>query len=399
RPPQGDALGELKLWHAQALLHTGDYARAYEDVIHQPFRRCHALAHLLQTAIEVRMLDGELRGDMPTIIRIVLEDLDVAAPPDASNEVLAELALAAVDQFGGNRSQFPTRVVPNPNPDPGGARRPTRLVRVHDNISPRGRAVELQELLFTEAPERVVEAFEALARRYPSSPFPITYGAEVNLWLGRYERAAEQYEGVVRSCGTRWAYIGAGAAWAALGESDRALERWDASFRLHAPLAHVATHAYRGELWRRLGEAAKARADLEHAQRHAPARVGPALNLALLDIAEGRARAPQTLARACAKSPVLIWAASGAAGLAPTSNLDAEHPRTPAALEAALAMLRGNRSSTIYTFFDGEERLHVMAPRHLERWRRVADEDGRALARDARIHAWLAARSFTKSAP
>ena len=95
------------------------------------------------------------------------------------------------------------------------------------------------------------------------------------------------------------------------------------------------------------------------------------MNIALAEAALGREQdVARTLARVNQLAPGLLWEASRSIDEAAATAAIEPGAAGEAALDRALTMMRGNRSSFLYTYFTPEGRLRVM-PRALA-WRRHA---------------------------
>ncbi|MCB9754259.1 MAG: hypothetical protein H6713_30310 [Myxococcales bacterium] len=360
---------QLPVWLAEARLRLGDPLEARREALRAPLASNIAV-HLIEGLAELEL--GGLRDDniavFPAVVRAVLD-----LPEETDGCARAELGQRALARLGGSRGAPLTRL------------RPDGALERHATLSPRARFEALQRELLRRPAEEVLAEFERLRARHRDLPYPLTYGAELMLWLGHYERAQAWLEEAWARFETRWGYVGAGAAAYLRGEPARALEWWERGAARFGLLAAEATHAYRGELWCVTGETDRAIEALEHAVTQRPTRVGSWIFLARAYLDRGRAdeRVTAILDTLGALAPALVWEACLAVGRAPQVTLEPASARAP--LERAAAMLRGNRSSRLLTFFDAEPRLRVFDERHRERFLACA-RDGVALALDARVH-------------
>lgn len=229
---------------------------------------------------------------------------------------LAEL----VERFGGNHSADPTitdgetlTAYPVP-PDAGQV------------------GVSVQAVLATRGAEAARAVYRELLPRVPGPRFQL-YQGETELWLGAYATAAEIFRDVLAQQSTmKWAWIGLGAAAMLTGDFAAAQRTWDEGLAA-AGTAGPTLSVYRGECYRRQGEQAAARQQLELAVQQKPQRLSAWINLALLE------RDPELLRRVddeCrALMPILMDELAG---------------DTPHRLEAVLEAMRGNRSSTRITY-------------------------------------------------
>ncbi|MEM6959001.1 MAG: hypothetical protein AAF645_25190, partial [Myxococcota bacterium] len=250
---------------------------------------------------------------------------------------------AAMARFGGNRTARLTFC------DSPGSLRWADEVR-----SPRKQAEALQLTLARRRAEDVLADFRALERRHPDVPFFGTYAAEIELWMGRYEAALERFERLWRDHQTRWGYVGAGACCAMLGRDAQALAYFDAGQSVYSFLPAEATYCYRAEIWLRAGRFSEARADLDLVVEHRPSRVGGWLLRARLGLKTNDGAlvdaARRAVARHCPALCVLVERD------APWSDDPVEQTRF---VDRSLMCLRGNRSSVLHTFFDGDEMATV----------------------------------------
>lgn len=249
-------------------------------------------------------------------------------------------------RIGGNRSQRLTLI--------GEGGRSLRYVE-----APNGRAVATANLLRlpTTAPEEVLRGFDDVIARYPRSPHPFAYRGELRLWLGDIEGALDDFRRARATGHCRWAYVGSAAAHLLRGELARASYYQRVGKFRYGELRTATTHVYRGEVLRRRGDLAAARRDLEIAVENKPGRVAAAMNLALVYDGLGmHAERDALLARLQRRAPAIIWEASRAAGL-PASTAIAPQQLQPI-VDAALRLMRGNRSSIVHTLVvEGEVRV------------------------------------------
>lgn len=269
---------------------------------------------------------------------------------DALHEVL--------DRFVGNRSTLPTVLT-------GGA-----LVRFEVPEHPRHAARKLEHGLRSGEVEGVLGRYRDLQRRHPDDPTPHTYCGEVLVWAGRYDEAIGQFRAALAvDATTTWAWIGWGAAQLLQHQPEAALRTWAEGVqasRYEGPTLF----AYRGEAHLRLGQLALARADLDIALRDKPQRISAWVLRALLALDEGSSHPAKVVCAVIrARLPGLWLDACAQAGLDPQA-LEPARER----LEALLTAIRGNRSSTMITWFDREDRLRIgwwraqwLTPAHLAR--------------------------------
>lgn len=268
-------------------------------------------------------LQEALRPDLlEPLAPIVGED-----PPKTADTL--ERALAA---FAGNRSETPTVW------DDGGLH---PLVLPAD---PRHRARRGQAVLKVRGPSAARAAIQALVAAEPDDPMARTHLGELELWCGAYGSAREAFEAALAlDDTTRWAWVGLGACALLTGDPDQALAHWQHCIA-HTGAAGPTLFAYRAECQRQLGNLDEADRDLAAAARTEPRRLGTWLNRALVAAARGDARPAQALATHLkALCPPLVG----------------EGP-APEQLEQVLVRLRGNRSSSLVTWFDEDGQLRLL---------------------------------------
>lgn len=237
--------------------------------------------------------------------------------PEQSAGVLEEL----LQRFAGNHSPYITlndhgRLIAHPSPPDAGQL-----------------GVSIQLVLRTRGLEAVRELYRELAPRAAGHPRFRLYQSEVELWMGEYAEAARIFRGILaQQRDVKWAWIGLGASTMLQGDLAEAQRIW-AEGLTATGCAGPTLYVYRGECYRRQGELARARQDLEVAVREKPQRLSGWINLALLD---GGGAELARVHRACAEAaPVLMSEVTG----------------EPAAqLEQVLAAMRGNRGSSRVTY-------------------------------------------------
>ncbi|HEY3500568.1 MAG TPA: hypothetical protein VGK73_38005, partial [Polyangiaceae bacterium] len=253
----------------------------------------------------------------------------------------------------GNRSPSATFL------DETGALRPLRL----SESSRKASKLATWSLRYRESADIEAE-LASLAERFPVSPQPFCYRGELRLWLGRYAEARADFEAALaRAANTRWAYIGLGASHLLEGRPERALEAFDRGAERTGPGPTL--YVYRGEARLRLGQLEPALADLERARSMNPTRLAAYVTLALASGLSGDLdRRAALLAEIGARAPGLVSAAWFELGADhPPAQLEAASEEIPRFLEHLLCMLRGNRSSSLITYFTCDGALRFVPPR------------------------------------
>lgn len=379
-PRPSDAQSEAALWLARAELELR-LETAYDTVSTCRFGD-HPAWQLLRAWIEEsadpqRVVASDTWFIIDRLLAQVLGGDWRPSDPPTQREVQTGFA-AAMRRLGGNYG--PRTMLLDPDAGP----------RWADEVqSPRRHAERMQARLPIDGPESVFAAFE---REAASTPFFVTYCAEIRLWMGEYALALELFERVWEQTRTRWGYVGRGACLMHLERYDEALAAWDEGTRYYTFLDAEATHAYRGELHRRRGDFDRAIADLEHAVLHRPTRLGAWVDLVLARVGN---RDLDGARRAATKAIALAPAMVGVASLALTRDdgqreadplARALEPSTlPATFERLQAMMRGNRSSVTHTLVDDDGQLRIFPSDWNHHWRRYVGrlEDLVARLRDS----------------
>ena len=304
-------------------------------------------AHLVRLAAHVDPRGADHLLDPPAWAHMAPKLRPLLADPTVLDSGRQRDVVAAVEEvltlFGGNRSTTPTRVV-------GG-----RLERVHVPEHARHAARQLEHGLRFSSIEAVVHAYRDLQARHPDDPTPFTYQGEVLVWAGRYDEAAASFQRALALDGTTtWAWIGLGACASLGGEAAEALRIWErgvAASRFEGPTLF----AYRAEAKWRLGDRTGALADLDVALRSKPQRLSAWVLRALVGLDEGASRPARVVAGAIRARAPGMWLSACAAVGTDRGGLDPVR----AHLEAVLTAMRGNRSSSMVTWFDAEDRLRI----------------------------------------
>ncbi len=254
---------------------------------------------------------------------------------DSSNENFAEMLDHIHAHIGGNRSSIPTW-----NSDTDG------LLIIPSSISTHIDTRSVQQHLRALPVEAVIEEFNALAQAHPDNPEVHTYGGEVRVWAGHYAASEDSFRTALQgSFTTIWSWIGLGAAQGLQGRLREGLATFQEGYEA-TDFEGPSVFVYRGEFHRRLGDVEAARRDLDLAIQHKPQRVSAWINRVLLDADMGDESPMALMATAMKRSNPGLW--SDAADVAGSDPRDAQAHR--AILEACLTLMRGNRSSQIFTY-------------------------------------------------
>ncbi len=294
-------------------------------------------------------MNGFYAVELPAVVAASALDAAFASP-----EALADALERLLDRMAGNLGPVPTfaGVAPDGRPChvPAPIPRSTRAMAVDAIDAVRSGLADVAEARLTE-----------LHALRPSSPHPFCYRGELRLWLGRYQDALGDFTCGKRLAAARWADIGIVASLFLLGDASAAHAAAITAEQEHRPIPGGTLPVYRGALRRRTGDLAGAIDDLSLAVESKPSRIGARIELvlALRASRQGREAAPHAGVLLADASPILVDVADA---------LGLSFLRDPAVLvsdevlEGALRALRGNRSSSIVTWFSGGE-LRVLPTR------------------------------------
>jgi tetratricopeptide (TPR) repeat protein len=289
-------------------------------------------------------LDPDVYADLLSALLPVLpdrvEDIERCLAQGYAAPV-RELLNEAAQRIEPNYSLWPTARLPN-----------GLVVRIPVRQGARHASRSAQMLIRTRTPEEVLQRFPALLDAHPRAPTVWCHQGEVLLWLGRYQEAEAAF---ARACemrgNTKWAWIGRGASVLLRGDPAAAIRVWDDSLKVLSEAGRT-MYVYRAEAHRRLGNLDASRADIETCLSINPQRLAGWINDALLLHEAGDneafcARYAETLAYA---SPLFrnIAVDLGWAGQ-PTSRAQQVQ-----LLEQSLKAMRGNRASTVVTYWVGD---------------------------------------------
>ena len=220
---------------------------------------------------------------------------------------------------------------------------------------PRHLARLTQMLVRVRPPDAVLAEFERLAAVHPNDPTVFTYRGEFRVWMGDFDAASADFEAALAiDPRTTWAWIGLAAAQIGRGKLHRSLDTLAegiVTVQYEGPTVFV----YRGEARRLLGEHGAAMVDLTKATGDKPQRLSAWINRALVAEAMGNPAPVAALTAALAASNPGLW-----------HDIQRHPGGSERPLEACLALMRGNRSSTVLTYRtpDGTVRLIDWQRRH-----------------------------------
>jgi tetratricopeptide (TPR) repeat protein len=360
---------ELQLHRARALAHLGRLSsadRAISCVVGpESFGR-----RVLKALVDVRRLPllptFRLWRDRVTVSEYLFNGLFSTELPALlgtaalgraleSRSALIALLEQLLDRMAGNLGMSPTFAEEKQTEG-------RRFVPIALPPLPRHQAVEaLHSLRFLGAARAEAALNDLLARR-PRSVHARTHRGELYLWLGRYDDAWQEFVAASRIERARWADVGKLAVLTLTGRHARArMAALYARYHFMSTPPGGTLQVYRGILRRQTGSLHAAIADLRAAVKAKPTRVGARTELCLALRAAGlssdAAAHAQVLSREAA--PLLVDTADA---------LRLDWRRQPFTLvgddvlEAALSAMRGNRSSSLVTWFGPAGDLRILMP-------------------------------------
>lgn len=396
--------GEAHLWRAEALLRLGDRPSAFAAADRS--RRygysfaagaIHLLAALPPTESRAiprpdaaaaaaqrpqdpgraapAAMDGavfhaqqELRAELTALVPGAAKLLSTGMTVGQLTDML-EHALAVMH---GNRTQLGTWVRPDGS-----------LARVPPTDAARMLSREAFELIRVAPADESFRRLDALVERYPHSSMPVVHRGELHLWLGHYAEARADLERAIAiRRQTRWAWYG--LAWLDIltGDPERGLATCAEGMAVMTDGEYPPAFACRGEAYRLLGRLDDARAQLERACEITPTRLSAWADLALvLGAVSDHAQQAVAFGRLVRRAPALVSHAARELGedvfapvvLAAPFGGDGSAAGIPPAmihrvLEHVLVMMRGNRASSLVTYFTADGRLHHVSRQGGEPW-------------------------------
>ncbi|MDC0718998.1 tetratricopeptide repeat protein [Nannocystis bainbridge] len=213
-------------------------------------------------------------------------------------------------------------------------------------------------------PARALALLDAACARWPRSSLPLAHRGELRMWLGDDAGARADLEAsIALNPRTRWAYVGLTLLSQRTGDPAGALAVSAAGIAQMRGTVGPAVYAHRAGARAATGDLAGALVDLQHAVTSHPARTGAWVELGLVHAAAGDSAG---LARAFdhlrAHAPGLVSDAAAAVALPAWGDMSfTPCPEDQTTILAeALAMLRGNRSSTCVTYVTRQDQLRTV---------------------------------------
>ena len=202
----------------------------------------------------------------------------------------------------------------------------------------------IQHILHTRGIDATIQQAHLEFQKY-KDPLFIIYLGELYLWIGNYDVAISYFQQAISlEITTKWAWIGLGACYMFQGDLEKAQQIWKEGLEI-VGFAGPTLYAYRGECHRLMGNTKNAKSDLEHAISEKPGRISAHINLAILEN-ETNPQLIETLIQKLWKdAPILMQ------DITELSDSDS----SIVILKNILVHMRGNRSSTFFTYFIGDK--------------------------------------------
>jgi tetratricopeptide (TPR) repeat protein len=300
----------------------------------------------------------ELSAELTALVPDAVELLSTTM----TTSQLAGLLEHALAVMHGNRTPLGTWVRPDDT-----------LARLPPTTAPRLLSREAFELIRVAAADESFRRLDALAERFPDSSMPVVHRGELHLWLGNYAEARADLEHAVAiRRQTRWAWYG--LAWLDIvaGDPERGLATCAQGIEVMSNTEGPPAFACRGEAYRLLGRLDEAREQLQRSCELNPTRLSAWVDLAIVHGAAGdHEQQAAVFGRLVRAAPALVSHAARELGedvftsvvLAAPVGEDTSVARILPAmihrvLEHVLVMMRGNRASSLVTYFTADGRMH-----------------------------------------
>lgn len=377
---------QAHVWLSEAYLRLGRFADAHAQLHHGTmnaggFLFVAWLLRFLIVAAEQQSPDEILTPNRTEEFDAALRELcpELAGPALASMRTadLTAAVEAALAALRGNRSIRATQMIDG------------RLTRLHVRTGCRHQSRWALQLLRVATGDECLARFDEIVAKYPGSSLPLCHRGELHLWLGNFELARADLEAAIASVeGTRWAYMGLSTLDLIRGHPQACLDVNARGVEVMQGTEGPAIHVYRGEAKRKLGRIDEAIVELEKAVEWHPARVSATLNLALCYLQNGdREQLDRLWLRLRDEQAAgLLSDAGHELGITIIGDDDwqLDDASKAAVLERALAMLGGNRSSGLISYWTRAGKLrfvqlwpsegrspHIRDREHLEQAKRV----------------------------
>lgn len=345
---------EARTWLCEALIRQGRLEQA--RVHHTEARAEHdgAVHILLHGALAT---EGRVGRDAE--LSALLGELGDPVEPDQTiGEESRARILGHLGTLRGSRGEILVRVDPTRS-GPTGTRM-FRMTKVETRLQSRSESAAAIKSLMQRPVAEVLATFDELIERFPRSPHPFFYRGELRLWWGDYAEAMKDFEDGRERDVARWGYVGPAAVHILRGDYDAVPELIAECNRRFPPIPSASTSIYLGEMYRRQGKLELAARQLEESLRVKPGRISAWINLGLVHERAGRSReASDVFDRIHRWAPRLLW--DSRAAVEASDGRVCQWPPSVSDMrvlfEAALALMRGNRSSHFVTYFDRHGRL------------------------------------------
>jgi tetratricopeptide (TPR) repeat protein len=352
---------QAHVWLSEAYLRLGRLAEAHAQLHHGTMQAdgflfvAWLLRFLIVTAEQQHpdeVLTPNRTEEFDAALRELAPELAASALSSMRTDELAAAVEAALAALHGNRSVYATHVIDG------------RLTRLHARTGCRHESRWALQLLRVATGEECLARFEAILAKYPGSSLPLCHRGELHLWLGNYEAARADLEAAIASVeGTRWAYMGLSTLALIDGDYQACLDINTHGVKIMQGTEGPAIHVYRGEAKRRLGSIDEAIVALEQAIEWHPARASATINLALCYLHTDRRDEFERLWTRLRDEQAagLLSDAAHELGVTPFGDGDEPSDETKAAvLERSLAMMGGNRSSGLLSYWTRDGKLRFV---------------------------------------
>jgi tetratricopeptide (TPR) repeat protein len=376
---------QAHVWLSEAYLRVGRLDEAHAQLHHGTMQAdgflfvAWLLRFLIVAAEQQRpdeILTPNRTEEFDAALRELAPGLAESALASMRCDDLTQAIEAALANLRGNRSVYATHVIDG------------RLTRLHARTGCRHESRWALQLLRVATGEECLARFEAILAKYPGSSLPLCHRGELHLWLGNYQAARADLEAAIASVeGTRWAYMGLSTIALIDGDYQECLDINARGVKVMQGTEGPAIHVYRGEAKRKLGRPDEAIAALEQAIEWHPARASATINLALCYLQTGQREPFERLWLRLRDEQASGLLSDAAHELGLPIFGDGDEPsdeHKAAVLEHSLAMMGGNRSSGLLSYWtrDGKLRFvplwpnagvgpHVRDREHLEQAKRT----------------------------
>lgn len=328
---------ESHVWRGEAFRRLGRYSSAKADIKKALMLTAQSVGALTNQALIEISLTGAVSESLFRLIKIhfpkpINASLGQLAPTAESLEVLLKF-------MGGNRTSTITFLADAP----GKAR-----LRQHVDYFHSDDQLELQERIQHGDVEGVMKEFDYHMRERPHDAYMLSARGETCSWIGRYRQALRDLKrSLVMNPILAWPDIGICSAYVAMGQYRRALAHLDLADKKMVPVQLMVR--WRGEIYRRMGDYEKALQEFKKSSEIFPYKPSYWINLALTQGALGKFKEQREIFLQLQKHiPGFLSDASDEAGVGGRRNPD--NGEIAKVLEKALELMKGNRSSWMYTY-------------------------------------------------